>query len=311
MCIRDRLSLDEAFLDVTASQTLFGPPAKIAKDLRDRIAREVERPCSAGIADVKFVAKIASDFAKPNGQHEVPTGTARTFLAPLPVSRLWGVGPRTEEHLKALGLKTIGDVANRTLAELERKLGDGGRHLWELSQGIDDRPVVPDREAKSIGAQDTFNEDVEGRDALVHQIHSQALRVGRRLRRAGVKGRVVQLTIKYADFTLITRRHTLEAPTDDGQTLYREACALLDRVDLRRAVRLTGVSAQDLGRGESQLGLFEKQGPSRTDKLNKALDAISSKYGSGAIVHADLADEEPEEEERETVRREMGAARPK
>src|SRR6185436_6405504 len=110
-------------------------------------------------------------------------GTSRAFLAPLPISRLWGVGPRTEEHLKGLGFETIGDVAQKPLAELERVLGDGGRHLWELSQGIDDRPVVPDREAKSIGAQDTFEEDVVGRDGLVHQIHSQALRVARRMRR--------------------------------------------------------------------------------------------------------------------------------
>ncbi len=304
------LSLDEAFLDVTGSLTLFGSPPQIAAAIRARIAKELELPASAGIAEVKFVAKIASDLAKPNGQREVPAGTAREFLAPLPVSRLWGVGPRTEEHLKAVGLKTIGDVAARPLAELERVLGDGGRHLWELSQGIDDRVVVPDREAKSIGAQDTFEEDVLGKDALVHQVHSQALRVARRMRRARVKGRVVQLTIKYWDFKLITRRKTLEAPTDDGQTLYREACALLDRVDLRRAIRLTGVSAQELTGGGGQLGLFEAaRGPSRADKLNKAIDAIASKFGSKAIVTADLAAEAPETDEDEEVRRQLGAPR--
>jgi DNA polymerase-4 len=305
------LSLDEAFLDVTGSITLFGPPAKIAADLRARIAKELELPCSAGIAEVKFVAKIASDLAKPNGQREVPAGTARAFLAPLPISRLWGVGPKSEEALKARGLRTIGDVAARSLEDVERELGDDGRHLWELSLGIDDRPVVPDREAKSIGAQDTFEHDVMGKEALVHQLHSQALRVGRRMRRAGVKGRVVQLYIKYSDFTLITRRKTLDEPTDDGQLLYREACALLSRVDLRRPIRLTGVSAQELGHGQGQLGLFEPQGPTRTDKLNRALDAISSKFGSAAIVTADLAAEAPEEEAVEAVRREMGAARPK
>ncbi len=303
------LSLDEAFLDVTGSTALFGPPAKIAADLRARIAKELELPASAGIAEVKFVAKIASDLAKPNGQREVPAGTAREFLAPLPISRLWGVGPKTELHLKAAGLQTIGDVAARPLDELERKLGDGARHLWELSQGLDDRPVVPDREAKSIGAQDTFEEDVVGKDALVHQLHAQALRVGRRMRRAGVKGRVVQLYIKYSDFTLITRRKTLDEPTDDGQTLYREACALLSRVDLRRPIRLTGVSAQELGSGAGQLGLFENKGPSRTEKLNKALDAISSKFGSKAIVTADLAGEATEDAELEEARTAIGAPR--
>ncbi|MBL8955967.1 MAG: DNA polymerase IV [Myxococcaceae bacterium] len=303
------LSLDEAFLDVTASTTLFGAPAGIATAIRARIAKELELPASAGIAEVKFVAKIASDLAKPNGQREVPAGGAREFLAPLPVSRLWGVGPRTEEHLKVLGLVTIGDLAARSLAELEQKLGEGGRHLWELSNGIDDRVVVPDREAKSIGAQDTFEEDVAGRDALVHQLHAQSLRVARRMRRAKVKGRVVQLTIKYFDFKVITRRKTLDEPTDDGQTLYREACALLDRVDLRRAIRLTGVAAQELTGGEGQLGLFATAGPTRTDKLNRAIDAIASKFGSKAIVTADLANDALESEEDEEARRQVGASR--
>jgi DNA polymerase-4 len=303
------LSLDEAFLDVTGSLSLFGTPADIARNLRARIRKELELPCSAGIADVKFVAKIASDLAKPDGQREVAAGTSREFLAPLPISRLWGVGPRTEEQLKARGFATIGDVAARPLEELERTLGDSGRHLWELSQGIDPRPVVPDREAKSIGAEDTFDEDVLGREAIVAQIHAQAQRVGRRMRRAGVKGRVVQLKIKHADFTLVTRRKTLDEPTDDGQTLYREACALLDRVDLRKAIRLTGVSTQDFGAGREQLGLFENKGPSRTDKLNAALDKISSKFGSSAVVTADLKDDEPEHEEDERIRREMGASR--
>ncbi len=307
------LSLDEAFLDVTASASLFGSGVAIAKALRERIAKEVGLPASAGIAENKFVAKISSDFAKPNGQHEVPFGTARQFLAPLPVSRLWGVGPRTEETLKALGFHTIGDLAARELAELEQKLGDGGRHLWELSRGLDDRPVVPDREAKSIGAQDTFEEDVQGAEALHPQLHSQALRVGRRLRRAGVKTRVVQLTLKYADFTSFTRRRTLDEPTDDGQQLYREACALLEKVSLTQRVRLTGVSAQDLGGsggGAPQLSLFDAgPAPKKSDKLNQALDKIASRFGSAAVVPADLKGHESHDDERDALRREMGASK--
>ena len=302
------LSLDEAFLDVTGSVTLFGAPAKIAADLRARILKEVELPVSAGIAEVKYVAKVASDFAKPNGQREVLPGTAREFLAPLPVSRLWGVGPRTEETLRVLGLKTIGDLGKRDRAWLEQKLGPGGIHLWELSQGIDDRPVVPDREAKSIGAQDTFEEDLLGQDALLPHLHSQALRVGRRMRRAGVKARVVQLSVKYSDFTALTRRITLEQPTDDGQALYREAIALLAKVDLRRKIRLTGVSAQDFSGGSDQLGLFAPAGPSKSDKLNAALDKIASKFGGGVIVPADLKDSAPDDE-RDEFRRQMGARR--
>lgn len=281
------LSLDEAFLDVSASVGLFGAPVDIARRVRERIRDEVKLPASAGIADVKFVAKIASDLAKPNGQREVPAGTAREFLAPLPVWRLWGVGPKTEEHLKRLGLATIGDVAAHDLSWLVHKLGSGGQHLWELSQGIDTRAVVPDREAKSVGAQDTFDEDVRGQEALQPHLHSQALRVGRRLRRAGLKARAVQLTVKYGDFTSLTRRHTLPTATDDGQLLYREAVALLTKVDLRKPVRLTGVAGQDLSHGEEQLGLFTAE-PGRQDRLNSTLDRIASKFGAQAVVTADL-----------------------
>lgn len=304
------LSLDEAFLDVTASLGLFGTPAAIATAIRERIAKELSLPASAGLAEVKFVAKIASDLAKPDGQREVPAGTARAFLAPLPISKLWGVGPRTEETLKGYGLHTIGDVALREVAWLERHLGAGGQHLWELAHGIDPREVVPDRAAQSVGAQDTFEEDLLGEEALKPHVHSQALRVGRRLRRAGLKTRVVQLTVKYGDFTQLTRQVTLAAPTDDHQALYREAVALLAKVDLRRTVRLTGVSAQQFAAaGTSQLGLFEEPaGPSKADKLNQALDLIAKRFGGAAVVPADLKGQEPDDE-RDAYRGEVGASR--
>jgi DNA polymerase-4 len=286
------LSLDEAFLDVSASVGLFGTPWDIAKSVRARIRDEVKLPASAGIADVKFVAKIVSDLAKPDGQKEVPAGTAREFLAPLPVWRLWGVGPKTEQTLTRLGLATIGDVAQKELPWLIKHLGSGGQHLWELSQGQDSRVVVPDREAKSVGAQDTFDEDLKGLEPLKPHVHSQALRVGRRLRAAGVKARAVQLTVKYGDFSSLTRRHTLEQPTDDGQLLYREALQLLTKVDLGRKVRLTGVAGQELTRGEEQLGLFAPDAPKRQDKLNSVLDQIASKFGNRAVVTADLSKED-------------------
>jgi DNA polymerase-4 len=300
------LSLDEAFLDVTASQKLFGPPARIARALRERIAKEVRLPSSAGIASVKFVAKIASDAAKPNGQREVLPEETVAFLAPLPVSRLWGVGPKTEAALASRGLRTIGDVARKDPEWLERTLGPGGRHFWELSQGIDDREVIPDAQAKSIGAEDTFEADLRGLEALRPHLHSQALRVGRRLRRAGMKSRVVQLKVKFSDFELITRRVTLEQPTDDGQVLYRAALDLMERVPTTKAVRLTGVSAQDIDKGGGQMGLFA-EGPKPSDRLNKVLDRIAEKFGSAAITTADLAGKEsPDEDE---VRQGTGASR--
>lgn len=290
------LSLDEAFLDVSGSRGLFGTAAALAKRIREEIRREVELPASAGIADVKFVAKIASDFAKPNGQHEVAPGTSREFLAPLPISRLWGVGPKTEEVLKRLGLNTIGDVATKDLEWLGAKLGSSAQHFWELARGIDPRDVVSDRESKSVGAQDTFEEDLLGEEALKPHLHSQALRVGRRLRKSGLKARCVQLSVKYSDFTQITRRLTLDEATDDGQTLYRRALELLQKADLRRRIRLTGVSGQELIGGAPQLALFaDDAAPAKNTKLNAALDAIASKFGSKAVVTADLREDNPDE----------------
>jgi DNA polymerase-4 len=302
------LSLDEAFLDVTGSQALFGAPAKIAADIRARIAAEVSLPASAGIAASKFVAKIASDLAKPNGQLEVPAEGTVSFLAPLPVSRLWGVGPKTEETLKGMGLSTIGQIAQRDADWLEKRLGSGGRHLWELSRGIDDREVVPDREAKSMGAEDTFEEDLSDEGEVALHLHSQALRVGRRMRRAGIKARVVQLKVKFADFETITRRRTLEDPTDDGALLYQEALALMQRVPRDKKIRLTGVSGQELTDGGAQLGLF-RQAPKRRDKLNAALDRIALRFGSAAVTTADLVKADDRSDEDEEVRRELGASR--
>jgi DNA polymerase-4 len=300
------LSLDEAFLDVTASVGLFGTPADMARRIRKEIAAETGLPSSAGIASVKFVAKIASDVAKPNGQREVRAEETVAFLAGLPVGRLWGVGPKTEEALKRAGLETIGDVAKRDAAWMEARWGTSGRHLWELAHGIDPREVVPDREAKSVGAEDTFDEDLTGLEALSPHVHAQALRVGRRLRKAGVKGRVVQLKLKFGDFTLITRRTTLPSPTDDGQTLYRVARELLEKAHEDKPVRLTGVSMQELGTesvGARQLGLFtEPEKPKRSDKLNAALDRIAERFGSKAVLTADIAGSDESEPDSEPER---------
>ena len=302
------LSLDEAFLDVTGSRGLFGAPAAIAARIRADIARELSLPCSAGVAAVKFVAKIASDLAKPNGQREVPAHETRAFLAPLPVARLWGVGPKLEAVLHELGLRTVGDVARADREFLAERLGDAGRHLAALARGEDDRVVVPDRQAKSIGAEDTFEEDTDSAEALRRALHAQALRVGRRLRRAGLRARNIQLKVKLADFTILTRRHTLASPTDDGQLLYREATELLARTPLGQPVRLTGVTAQELCGGEGQLGLFAGT-EARSGRLNAALDAIADRFGQGAVSPADVAELEAADGLDEEIRRRVGAAR--
>jgi DNA polymerase-4 len=284
----EALSLDEAFLDVTHSQALFGPPAEIAWRIRSEIARSVGLSASAGIAPVKFVAKVVSDLAKPNGQREVLPENVRAFLDPLPVSRLWGVGPKTERHLVGLGLRTLGDVARADPAYLARHLGSGAEHLRALSRGEDPREVVPDRAAKSIGAEETFGEDLEGEAALLPHLHAQALRVGRRLRRAGVVAGGVQLKIKRADFRVLTRQTTLE-PTNDDQVLYHAARSLLASVlPGLGPVRLTGVSAHSLGTPQAtQVELFESA-PDARGRLNQALDRIADRFGPRAVLPADL-----------------------
>jgi DNA polymerase-4 len=223
------LSLDEAFLDVTRSQTLLGTALQQGREIKARIRAQTRLTASVGIAEVKFAAKIASELCKPDGLLEVPRGQVSDFLAPLPASRLWGVGPRTDDQLQRLGLRKIGDVARADRLWLEAQLGSMGPWLHDLANGIDDREVEPDLEAKSIGAEETFEADLEGED-LHPFIHEQALRVGARLRRATVKARSVHLKVKYADFRVVTRQETLPLPTDDSAEIYRTALRLLGKV---------------------------------------------------------------------------------
>jgi DNA polymerase IV len=281
------LSLDEAFLDVTRSVALHGAPAEQARRIKQRIREELGLTASVGIAEVKFAAKIASDLRKPDGLVLVPDGGVRDFLAPLPVSRLWGVGPKTEEVLLRRGLKRIGDVAACDRGQLERELGSLGPWLHDLANGIDDRAVEADREAKSIGAEETFEEDLAGEDLLPF-IHEQALRVASRLRRAGLRARSVHLKVKFADFRITTRQETLEVPTDDGAAIFAVARRLLGKVDDRPA-RLTGVHAGDLG-ARPQLGLFDALEPQtqKRARLNASLDRIADRFGPDAVVPADL-----------------------
>ena len=282
------LSLDEAFLDVSGSLKLFGPASVIAARIRDEIACEVRLPASAGIASVKFVAKVASDHAKPNGQCEVLAQNVRTFLAPLPVARLWGVGAKSEERLLSLGLRTIGDIASRPREWLEQHLGAQGLHLAALSHGIDARVVEPDRERKSIGAEDTFDRDVRDWEALRPHLHSQAERVAARLRADRRMCRTVQLKVKLADFRLLTRRATLRDATDDGEQIYRVALELLAGLN-PAPVRLTGVSAEGL-EPAAQLSLFAPVNGKRR-ALNAVLDSVTQRFGDGVLTTADRLDE--------------------
>jgi DNA polymerase-4 len=302
------LSLDEAFLDVTASRSLHGPGADIARAVKLAVRGECGLAVSAGIAEVKLAAKIATDLGKPDGLVEVPPGGVAAFLAPLPVARLWGVGHVTEEALRKIGIATIGDVATTPDVALAAAVGaTHAQDLRALARGEDPREVVPDEAAKSIGAEDTFGDDLHGGDAIGRELLSQAVRVGRRLRAAGVSGRVVTLKVKYADFTVVTRRVTLDRPTDDHGAILAAARGLLARVDLDRPVRLTGISVSGFAAEteRAQLDLFgspvsggsagdgaEPEAPQdgRRRALNAALDELAERFGSDTVLPADLKD---------------------
>lgn len=293
------LALDEAFLDVTASRALHGDGRAIATAIK----REVREGCgltvSAGIAEVKMAAKIATDLGKPDGLVEVPLGGVAGFLAPLPVGRLWGVGEVTEAALRRIGVARIGDLARMPEAALAAAIGASSAHgLRALAVGDDPREVVPDEAAKSLGAEETFGEDLRGAPALERALLAQAGRVGRRLRAAGLRGHVVTVKVKYADFSLVTRRVTLADPTDDDRAIFEAARAQLARVDLDRPVRLTGVSVSEFAGGEErgQLGLFAAEVVPRPDvarrrALNAALDRLADRFGEGAVRPADLAED--------------------
>jgi len=287
------LSLDEAFLDVTRSRALHGGAADIARAVKRLVREETGLAVSAGVAEVKLAAKIATDLGKPDGLVVVPEGGVGAFLAPLPVSRLWGVGQVTEAALARGKIRTIGELAAAAPALLTRLLGNHGGDLQRLARGEDPREVVPDAQAKSIGAEDTFEEDHLGEEALLPQLREQAERVARRVRGAGLTGRTVTLKLKYADFRGVTRRCTLPAPTDDGRAIYDAARAQLQRADLSRPVRLVGVTVGGFPGEEGQLDLFAAPAPGggRRQALNAALDALSERFGSGAVRPASAAGE--------------------
>ena len=290
------LSLDEAFLDVTASRALHGEPEAIAAAVKREVRGGTGLTVSAGVADCKMAAKIASDLGKPDGLVVVPPGTTATFLAPLPIGRLWGVGRVTEQALRALGVATVGDLARFPEQVLAEKFGSQGAHMRALARGDDPRPVVPDEEARSVGAEDTFERDLSGQEALLPQLLDQCVRVARRLREAGLRGRTVTLKIKYADFEQITRRATLDAATDDWAEIYRAIREDLSRADLSRAVRLTGVGVSGFDEDTAQLGLFGAAQPpgGKRAALNAAIDLLADRYGEGAVKPATLAEHAPE-----------------
>lgn len=286
------LSLDEAFLDVTGSASLFGDGAAIARKIKDAIRDELGLVASAGVASCKFAAKIASDFDKPDGLVVIPAAELAAFLAPLPIERMWGIGPKAVERLRPAGLATFRDLAETSLDHLEELLGRAGAvHVQTLARGIDDRPVVPGREAVSIGAEETFEADLVDRRAMELRLLDLAGRVAKRLHKAGLEAAGVTLKVKYADFTLRSRSVTLPEPIADTMGIFNAAKTLLDRVPQGR-VRLLGISTATLspagGAEAVTMSLFPDAAPERRRRLEEVVLKVGDRFGGQGLKRASL-----------------------
>jgi DNA polymerase-4 len=285
------LSLDEAFLDVSGAVRLLGSPAVIGQHVRDTVHDEQGITCSVGVAPTKFVAKLASGLAKPDGMVVVPRDEVVPFVQQLPVGALWGVGERTEEALVRLGLRTVADIAHTPLATLVRGLGEAtGHHLHELAWGRDPRPVEREQREKSIGSDQTFDYDIDDAAEIHRRLLALSERTAARLRAAGLTGRTVTLRVRFSDFTTITRSRTLREPTDSGRAIHEAAVGLFDALGLQRArIRLVGVRLEKLVEAAHApiQGVIGEPEHGWRD-ADKAVDRARSRFGSGSVRPASL-----------------------
>lgn len=282
------LSLDEAFVDMSGAAEIYGPPEAIGRRLKEAVREATGGlTVSVGLSATKYVAKVASDFAKPDGLTIVPATEARAWLAPLPVKALWGAGPKTQQRLAELGFATIGEIAAADPDKLERVLGRLGTRLHRLANADDPREVAPARAAKSIGAERTLERDVAEVDEIEAYLRKTAEAVARRLRRNGLVAGGVRVKLKRTDFQLASRQTTLAEPTDSTARLYEAARALLPAFDAAGPYRLIGLAAYglDAAAEQPQLGL-ELGGQRRARELDGVLDEIAERFGPGAILRA-------------------------
>jgi len=280
------IALDEAFLDVTASESLFGPAPGIARRIKRDVAAATGLVASVGVAASKFVAKLACERDKPDGLVVVEPGSEQAFLDPLPVARLWGVGPVAAEALQRAGIATVADLRARGEAHLRARFGRTGAHLWRLAHGVDERPVVPDHRARSISHETTFAVDVAEAGAQRAWVGDLAAQVAGRLRRAGLVARTVFVKLRYADFRTVSRTRSLAAPTDLSREIRAAALRGLAaaRGDAHGALRLLGVGVSGLERaGPRQGHLFEEQRRERERRLDRVVDAVGARYGRGVL----------------------------
>ncbi len=279
----EQISIDEAFLDITGTELRYGAPENLARLLHDRIRDEFGLPCSIGVASNKLVAKIATEQAKPNNIRCVPSGEESAFLAPLPVRALWGVGPKTAEILKGMGVETIGQISTTSHAVLAYRFGkNGADDLLRRAQGIDESPVEEERVARQISQETTFTKDVADAKILRATLLELSENVGRHLRESDLSARTISIKLRYGDFSTFTRQITLPQPTSLDQDIFAHAWSLFEQHWTKRAIRLIGVAARQLSPTARQLDLFEQQ-DDRAERLTRAVDDIRHKYGVDSL----------------------------
>lgn len=286
----EQLSVDEAFLDVSGALRRLGSPREIGELIRATISRELGITASVGVASTKFVAKIASTRAKPDGLLLIPAERTVEYLHTLPVSALWGVGAKTQEALARYGISTVEDVARTPVTVLQRMLGATGAHVHQLAWGKDPRPVTVHRQEKSVGAEETFAEDVDDDDTLRAELLRLSHRTAARLRSAHLRAGGVSLKLRYADFSTLTRSRRLPEPVDNAHALYTSACQLLDSVGTRPLrVRLVGIRAErleDASDSPQQLTIDRQDDNWRL--AEEALDKVNGKFGASMMRPARL-----------------------
>jgi DNA polymerase IV len=285
------LSVDEAFLDISGAQKLMGTPSQIGEVIRARVSDEQGITCSVGVASTMFVAKLATNFAKPDGLHVVPADKVIEFLHPLPIGALWGVGEKTAEQLSRLGLVSVSDIANTPVKTLARVIGQAAaEHLYELSWGRDPRTVTPNQAEKSIGAERTFESDLDDPEEILAQILDLSNKVAKRLRTAEYFARTVTIKVRFADFTSVTRSKSLPVSTDLATDIYATSKSLFEAMNLQRArIRLVGVRATGLiPTNESSVQLEFSNRDSGWREAEEAIDQVSLKFGNSAVRPARL-----------------------
>jgi DNA polymerase-4 len=293
------LSLDEAFLDVCGCQDLFGLAPEIANKIKTRIKTETGLTASVGVAPNKFVAKLASDHGKPDGLVVVTAEQLLDFLAPLPVGRLWGVGAKAEKRLHTLGIGTIGQMGRLGEQLLIDHFGEMGRHVWRLTQGNDDRRVVPDREAKSISTETTFAEDIDDWEVLRAWLRDLTDQLAARLRHSGIRARTVELKIRSSNFHTRHRAGALSEATNLSDLLWQSAKKIFDRslTDDLLPIRLLGVGATRLTRDAAVQGnLFDAGRRERQQSLDQTIDAVRGQFGANALRRANLLDQKKKDQ---------------